>query len=88
MDPFEELLEDLGGDKIKVLSHAPVFIGPYSRLYRGQVRENGELVWLFVVFFTERRTNAFQVAVKVLNAVDGAALPTMQRASLVHLLSV
>ena len=46
MESFEELLEDLGG-KVKILSHAPVFNGTYSRIYRGQIRHSGELVRLF-----------------------------------------
>jgi hypothetical protein len=46
MDSFEEPLEDLGGE-VKVLSHAPVFNGTYSRVYRGQIRRSGELVCLF-----------------------------------------
>jgi hypothetical protein len=46
MDFLEELPEDLG-DKVKILSHAPVFTGTYSRVYRGQIRHSGELVCLF-----------------------------------------
>jgi uncharacterized protein with von Willebrand factor type A (vWA) domain len=55
MDSFEELLEDLGGE-VKILSHAPVFNGTYSRVYRGRIRRSGELVCLFEVLITAPRT--------------------------------
>jgi hypothetical protein len=42
-EPFEQHSDDLGG-KVKVLSQIPVFIGTYSRVYRGKNRENGEMV--------------------------------------------
>jgi hypothetical protein len=54
MDSFEEVLEDLGGE-VKILSNAPVFNGTYSRVYRGQIRRNGELVCLFEVLLTTHR---------------------------------
>ena len=81
-DPFEELPENLRG-KIKILSHAPVFTGTYSRVYRGKIRESGELVCL-LVHGALYRLNTLQVAVKVLNAIHDTAIHTMRRVSLIH----
>jgi len=45
VDPFELLPEpeDLSG-QVKILSHKPVFSGPYSCIYRGKLRKDGQLV--------------------------------------------
>ena len=48
MDPFERLRDapSLNGD-VKILSYAPIFTGTYSRVYRGQLQPNGQLVCFF-----------------------------------------
>jgi hypothetical protein len=42
MDDQEEI-PDLSGD-VEILSTRPVFVGPYSIVYRGKLKSNGELV--------------------------------------------
>jgi hypothetical protein len=59
MESFERLPEDLDG-KVTILSYIPVFNGTYSHVYRGEMRETGELVCLSEAFLTVRRMNAFQ----------------------------
>jgi len=57
MDPFEHLRDapNLNGD-VKILSPAPVFTGTYSRVYRGQLQPNGQLVCFFWTLGLLRRT--------------------------------
>jgi hypothetical protein len=48
IDPFEQLPEpaDLSG-QVRVLSYRPCFNGPYSCIYRGKLRHDGQLVCSF-----------------------------------------
>jgi hypothetical protein len=47
MDPFEHLnlpeTPDLSGH-VRLLGSRPIFTGPYSYVYRGKLRHNGEIV--------------------------------------------
>jgi hypothetical protein len=56
MESFERLPEDLDG-KVTILSYIPVFNGMYSHVYRGQMRETGELVCLFEALLAVHRLN-------------------------------
>jgi hypothetical protein len=76
MDSFEELLEDLNG-KVTILSNVPVFHGPYSRIYRGQIRGTRELVCLFEAFLAVHRMNF------ILGRGQGSQ-PDRRRRSLYH----
>jgi hypothetical protein len=38
-----EEVNDLSGE-VQVISYEPVFVGPYSTLYRGKLRSEGDLV--------------------------------------------
>jgi len=82
MDPFEHLPEapDLNG-AIVVVSYKPVFVGPYSCIYRGTLRYNGEMVLVHIIQAPVSGPHVYQVAIKVLNAVEGTALHTMRRVS-------
>jgi hypothetical protein len=80
VDPFEQLPEpvDLSG-QVKILSYRPIFNGPYSCIYRGKLRLDGQLVYSFEAYGRFFPLTCCQVAIKVLNAVKGAALHTMRR---------
>jgi hypothetical protein len=49
MDPFESQFPeapDLSGE-VAIVSYKPLFTGPYSCVYRGKLRQDGQMVRLF-----------------------------------------
>jgi hypothetical protein len=78
MDYWEEA-PDLSGN-VEILSYRAVFNGPYSSVYRGKLKQENELVRILLVTLLETLNDmACKVAIKVLNAIYGAPLHTIQR---------
>lgn len=70
---------DLSG-KVEFQNDMPIFTGAYSSVYRGILREGGQMVCISEAYNPFNHSHR-QVAIKVLRITDGAMLSTMRRVS-------